>query len=143
MFYSICIWVSSITRWERIKGTGKKTGQEVIFIHSLPVEEAEKVRPFNCLLVLLAAVVGPPKYRDLKFCIDRWLKTHVIYLRALHNCSLFEAGAAEWLDCGTRKWKISVDLDLNDGRIWIEAWWRSSFRFYFFSSSRIRSLDRK
>lgn len=53
------------------KGTGKKTGQEVIFMDSLPVEEAEKVMLFNCLLALLTSVVGLQKYRDLKFHIDR------------------------------------------------------------------------
>lgn len=43
------------------KGTGKKTGQEVIFMDSLPIEEAEKVTLFNCLPVLLTSVGGPPE----------------------------------------------------------------------------------
>lgn len=86
----------------------KETGQEVVFMNSLPVDEAEKVScalQFSCCFAVFCS--GPSKNTGT---LESLLTDDLKHMRFIwEHCITvlyFEAGTVEWLDCNTGKWKM-------------------------------------
>lgn len=119
-FYSIYIYVSSITRWERKEGDWEEN-RAVGDIHeqlaSWGGRESHALQLSSCFADFCS---GPPKNTGiLNSVLTNDLKHMWFIWEQCIPVLYFEAGTADWLDCDTRKLKISVDLDLNDGRMWM------------------------